>query len=45
MWGVNDGQSWKNDWPIHGRTDYPLLFDRKNQPKEVVHALIDLVED
>jgi endo-1,4-beta-xylanase len=45
MWGINDGQSWKNDWPISGRTDYPLLFDRKNQPKKVVNALIKLVEE
>lgn len=27
-WGVQDGESWKNDFPMHGRTDYPLLFDR-----------------
>lgn len=33
FWGVNDGHNWKNHWPISGRTDYPLLFDRDNQPK------------
>lgn len=32
-WGVADGDSWKNDWPMEGRTDYPLLFDRNHQPK------------
>lgn len=42
FWGVNDGNSWKNDWPVAGRTDYPLLFDRQNQPKPVVKNLIDL---
>jgi len=42
FWGVNDGNSWKNDWPVSGRTDYPLLFDRQNQPKPVVKNLIDL---
>jgi len=41
LWGVNDGQSWKNNWPVRGRTDYPLLFDRKNQPKPVVQRIID----
>lgn len=40
LWGVNDKQSWKNDWPIHGRTDYPLLFDRNYQPKPVVYTII-----
>jgi len=34
FWGVNDGQSWLNDWPIRGRTNYPLLFDRNFKPKE-----------
>jgi len=42
LWGVNDNQTWRNNWPMKGRTDYPLLFDRKNQPKEVVPALIKL---
>ncbi len=42
--GVNDNQSWRNNWPMKGRTDYPLLFDRKNQPKEVVPQLIKLAE-
>ncbi len=32
-WGVTDADSWKNDWPIKGRTDYPLWFDRKGQMK------------
>jgi endo-1,4-beta-xylanase len=44
LWGVNDNQTWRNNWPMKGRTDYPLLFDRKNQPKEVVPALIKLAE-
>lgn len=28
VWGIEDGMSWKNDFPIPGRTDYPLFFDR-----------------
>src|SRR5699024_3438876 len=24
FWGVGDADSWRNDWPIKGRTDYPL---------------------
>lgn len=27
-WGVCDGDSWKNDFPVKGRHEYPLLFDR-----------------
>lgn len=32
-WGVSDGDSWRNDWPVRGRRDYPLLFDRNYNPK------------
>ena len=28
VWGVSDGDSWKNGWPIPGRTDWPLWVDR-----------------
>lgn len=44
LWGVNDGVSWKNNWPIRGRTDYPLLFDRNDQPKPVVQKIIETAE-
>ena len=33
FWGVTDGDSWRNDWPVKGRTAYPLLFDRNCKPK------------
>ncbi len=41
LWGVNDAQSWKNNWPIFGRTDYPLLFDRQFKPKPAVEMIIE----
>lgn len=42
FWGVNDGQSWLNGWPIPGRTNYPLLFDRNFKPKPAFDAVIAL---
>lgn len=33
LWGVEDGDSWLNNWPVAGRTSYPLLFDRAGKPK------------
>ncbi|NDV81933.1 endo-1,4-beta-xylanase [Bacteroides sp. 51] len=42
LWGVADGDSWKNDFPMPGRTDYPLLFDRTHQPKPVVETIIEM---
>lgn len=41
FWGVADGDSWLNNWPIKGRTNYPLLFDRLGQPKPAFHAIVD----
>lgn len=40
VWGVTDGDSWKNNFPVPGRVDYPLLFDRDCQPKPFVEELI-----
>ena len=42
FWGVNDAQSWLNDWPIKGRTNYPLLFDRDFAPKPAFFAVTGL---
>lgn len=39
LWGTSDDESWKNDFPIKGRTNYPLLFDRNQQPKLAYFAL------
>ena len=44
FWCLNDANSWRNDFPIKGRTDYATLFDRQNQRKPFVQKLIDLVK-
>jgi endo-1,4-beta-xylanase len=41
FWGVTDGDSWLNNWPVKGRTAYPLLFDRNCQPKPAFNAVIE----
>jgi len=40
FWGVSDGASWLNTWPVRGRTNYPLLFDRQLKPKKAWHAVM-----
>ncbi len=40
FWGVTDAQSWRNDWPMRGRSDYPLLFDRDNRLKPAWREII-----
>ena len=44
FWAVYDGQSWRNYWPIIGRTDYPMLFDRHCQPKPAFEAVVKAVQ-
>jgi len=42
FWGVTDADSWLNDWPVSGRTSYPLLFDREGKPKPALISVISL---
>lgn len=42
FWGLHDGISWKNDFPIAGRTNHPLLFDRSLAPKPAYQRLMQL---
>lgn len=44
FWCLNDAGSWRNDFPIKGRTDYATLFDRQNRLKPFVQSLINLVQ-
>jgi endo-1,4-beta-xylanase len=44
IWGVTDADSWLNNWPVHGRTSYPLLFDRSGQPKPAFQGVIRVAE-
>lgn len=40
FWGVRDGDSWLNGWPVRGRTSHPLLFDRSGLPKPAFEAVV-----
>jgi endo-1,4-beta-xylanase len=40
FWGVTDGDSWLNNWPVRGRTAYPLLFNREGEPKPAFDAVL-----
>jgi endo-1,4-beta-xylanase len=44
FWGVTDADSWRNNWPVRGRTDYPLLFDRNGASKPAFAAVINTVK-
>ncbi len=39
LWGITDRMSWKNNFPVPGRTDAPLLFDGEGKPKPAFDRL------
>jgi len=41
FWGTHDGSNWLNDFPIRGRTEYAMLFDRQGKPKPAFFAVQD----
>ena len=44
VWGLTDNTTWLNNFPIRGRKDYPMLFDRNCQRKPLVDEMIKLAE-
>jgi endo-1,4-beta-xylanase len=44
FWGVSDADSWLNNWPVRGRTSYPLLFGRDGLPKPAFHAVVRVAQ-
>jgi endo-1,4-beta-xylanase len=45
FWGVRDTDSWLNNWPVRGRTSYPLLFDGAGKPKPAFEAILRTVRN
>ena len=43
FWGVTDAQSWLHDFPIPGRINYPLLWDRLGRPKPALDAVAEVL--
>jgi endo-1,4-beta-xylanase len=41
VWGLSDDNSWLNMYPVPGRTDAPLLFDKQLKAKPAFWALVD----
>ncbi|MEO5711908.1 MAG: endo-1,4-beta-xylanase [Luteolibacter sp.] len=40
LWGLDDGQTWLNGFPIRGRTNHPLLIDRQMKPKPAFFSVL-----
>jgi endo-1,4-beta-xylanase len=45
FWGVSDRHSWLNNFPISGRVNHPLLWDREGHPKPAFHAVVRVLQE
>jgi endo-1,4-beta-xylanase len=41
VWGMSDDETWLNNHPVTGRTDYPLFFGKDLRAKPAYWALVD----
>jgi endo-1,4-beta-xylanase len=41
FWGVTDDTSWLNYTPVQGRSNWPLLFDSKMNPKKPFWSVVE----
>ena len=41
FWNISDRHSWLDDFPVRGRKDYPLLFDKNLQPKKAYWDVVN----
>jgi len=44
FWCVTDADTWLNNWPVRGRTNHPLLWDRQGRPKPAFHAVVEALK-
>lgn len=43
FWGVTDATTWLDDFPIPGRVNYPLLWDRQGREKPAFAAVVEVL--
>jgi endo-1,4-beta-xylanase len=41
VWGLSDIESWLNNYPVRGRTDYPLFFGKDMKAKPAYWVIVD----
>lgn len=40
FWNISDRHSWLDNFPVRGRKDYPLLFDKNLKPKAAFREVV-----
>ncbi|GLV13324.1 beta-xylanase [Alicyclobacillus hesperidum] len=41
FWGVADDDTWRDNFPVRGRKDWPLLFDVNHGPKQAFWSVVE----
>lgn len=44
FWNVSDKRSWLDNFPVRGRKNYPLLFDKDLKPKKAYWEVVRMTE-
>lgn len=44
FWNISDRNSWLDNFPVRGRKDYPLLFDKNLQPKKAFWEVVNTIQ-
>lgn len=44
LWGISDKYTWKDNFPVRGRKDWPLLFDTNGKPKSSFSKVVNFTE-
>jgi endo-1,4-beta-xylanase len=45
FWGVSDRHSWLDNFPVPGRVNHPLLWDRAGKPKPALHTVVSVLRE
>jgi endo-1,4-beta-xylanase len=41
LWGTTDADTWLNNFPVRGRTNHPMLFDRQCRAKPAFYGVLE----
>jgi endo-1,4-beta-xylanase len=44
LWGVTDGDTWLNNFPVRGRTNHPMLWDRQYNAKPAFEEVLKVLQ-
>ncbi len=44
VWGLSDARTWKDNFPVRGRKDLPLMFDLDYKPKEAFWEVVNFAK-